>query len=134
MKNLVMLENNLSCLKQICRSCHSQGHLTKDCPILHYIPDKEKVIKRFEFTHLQERNQTFVRGVKRSHNSRQVKQALNDSFHLKSDGLEENDSAKNIENFDSMSSKQTIRLPSGHEDFRPATESKVFDSKFENDT
>ena len=127
MKHLIMMENKVTCLKRNCLSCLSQRHLTKDCPLLHYIPDREKVIKKYDFAHPQTRDKKFVRGRKRSHNARGVKQALNEIFKINSEGFEDNDLIKYGEHFESTSSKKIIQFPP--EDFSPPPENKVFESK-----
>ncbi|CAD8083446.1 unnamed protein product [Paramecium primaurelia] len=44
-----------------CYSCNKSNHLIKDCPILHFVPDKEKVIKKEYFPIQQQRNVTYIR-------------------------------------------------------------------------
>ena len=51
-----------------CMSCFSNTHMTLYCPLLQYIPDREKIIKRYEFSHMQER-ESFKRMRLRSKNS-----------------------------------------------------------------
>lgn len=51
-----------------CVSCFSNAHLTLYCPLLQHIPDREKIIKKYEFSHIQER-ETFKRMRLRSKNS-----------------------------------------------------------------
>lgn len=52
-----------------CSSCSSADHQTLACNLLQYVPDKEKIIKQYDFSHFQERNQAFRRTLKRNKNS-----------------------------------------------------------------
>jgi len=52
-----------------CKSCGSHDHITLYCPLVQYIPDREKIIKRYEFNHFQEGNPDFTRVKKRTNNS-----------------------------------------------------------------
>jgi len=52
-----------------CKSCASHDHITLYCPLVQYIPDREKIIKRYEFSHFQEGNPDFARVKRRTKNS-----------------------------------------------------------------
>ena len=52
-----------------CTSCNSHAHYTLHCPLLQYIPDRELIIKRYEFSHIQETDPKFKRKRFRSKNS-----------------------------------------------------------------
>jgi len=52
-----------------CKSCASHDHITLYCPLVQYIPDREKIIKRYEFSHFQERNPDFTRVKRKTKNS-----------------------------------------------------------------
>jgi potassium voltage-gated channel Eag-related subfamily H protein 7 len=39
-----------------CYSCDSLGHIIKKCPLLHYNPDREFILKKFIFTPDNERS------------------------------------------------------------------------------
>ncbi len=32
-----------------CQVCHQKNHLGKNCPIIHFIPDKEYVVKKYTY-------------------------------------------------------------------------------------
>lgn len=54
-KNQINLYGSINPLRMKCYACGKPDHLVANCHLLHFIPDKEKVIKKFEYSHLQER-------------------------------------------------------------------------------
>lgn len=42
-------------LKAKCSACKQANHLLENCNLLHFCPDKEKIIKKYEFSHPQGR-------------------------------------------------------------------------------
>ncbi|CAD8073817.1 unnamed protein product [Paramecium sonneborni] len=52
---------DLSVLKMKCFSCNSKNHRVLQCPLLHYIPDKELILKRYCYSHPQNRNSKYER-------------------------------------------------------------------------
>lgn len=52
-----------------CKSCDSPSHATIECNFFHYIPDREKIIKSYEYSVFQERDTVFKRNHKRKKNS-----------------------------------------------------------------
>ncbi len=34
---------------KICKFCDHDGHLTNECTMMHFVPDKEKVILKYNF-------------------------------------------------------------------------------------
>lgn len=52
---LLSNENRAKLLGMNCLSCESRKHTILYCPLIHYVPDKEKIIKRHEFNLNQER-------------------------------------------------------------------------------
>ena len=106
MKTLITIEGDVTCLKQKCFCCSSKGHLAKECPSLHYIPDKEKVIKKYDYSHPQKRTNKFSRRLKRAHNARFIKKSLNEINQVEIDeDLEKNGIINNIDNFEGNSLK-----------------------------
>ena len=89
MKNLILMEKDVTCLKRKCFSCSNKAHLAKECPSIHYIPDKEKVIKEYDFSHPQQRFKKYVRNSKRAHNARGLKKALNEIFQVQEEEVAE---------------------------------------------
>ena len=52
---LLSNESRAKMLEMKCLSCESRKHTILYCPLIHYVPDKEKIIKRHEFNLNQER-------------------------------------------------------------------------------
>lgn len=48
-KDQINLYGDFSKLRTYCFSCKGKNHLVKECPLNHYIPDKEKIIKKLNF-------------------------------------------------------------------------------------
>lgn len=59
---LLNFDENLNILPK-CQSCGLPSHLTIQCNFFHFIPDKEKIIKKYEFSSFQERNSGFKRNI-----------------------------------------------------------------------
>ncbi|CAD8172405.1 unnamed protein product [Paramecium octaurelia] len=53
--------DDVSALHMKCFSCNSSYHRVLQCPLLHYIPDRELIIKRHQFSNQQIRNSHFLR-------------------------------------------------------------------------
>ncbi|CAD8174959.1 unnamed protein product [Paramecium pentaurelia] len=53
--------DDVSALHMKCFSCNSSYHRVLQCPLLHYIPDRELIIKRHQFSSNQTRNKHFLR-------------------------------------------------------------------------
>ncbi|CAD8192068.1 unnamed protein product [Paramecium octaurelia] len=53
-------------LKLACFSCKSVSHKVIDCPLVHFIPDKEYLVKKHQFSKEQKRNETFKFKFKRN--------------------------------------------------------------------
>lgn len=60
-KDQMLLSPNYSLVKIKCFCCRKLGHSVKSCPLIHFIPDIEKVIKKYEYSQNQERNAFFPR-------------------------------------------------------------------------
>ena len=60
-KDKILLYNDIQAYSARCLSCNSLNHETKNCILVHYVPDKEKIIKQFTFPQIQDRNLKFVR-------------------------------------------------------------------------
>lgn len=54
-KDNVLQYSDFALLKMNCFSCNKRTHLISECPILHYMPNKEGLIKKFLFSVNQER-------------------------------------------------------------------------------
>ena len=57
----ILLYGNYLPLKIRCFSCNQIGHLANDCQLIHFLPDKEKIIKAHNYYLDQERDDTFSR-------------------------------------------------------------------------
>lgn len=51
----INVSHSLIRLKAKCSACQKPTHLLESCNLLHFCPDKEKIIKKYEFSHPQER-------------------------------------------------------------------------------
>jgi len=55
LKDQINLNFTLLGLRVRCFACRERGHLVNDCKLLHFNPDKEKIIKSNDFSRIQER-------------------------------------------------------------------------------
>ncbi|CAD8113554.1 unnamed protein product [Paramecium sonneborni] len=60
-RDSILLCGNFQPAKLSCYSCKKFNHLVKDCPVLHFVADKEKVIKKEYYPLLQNRCITYKR-------------------------------------------------------------------------
>lgn len=58
-----------------CATCSSRNHAVWECPMVHYVPDREKTIKKYLYPHEQKR-QVYRRRGGKSLNSRSIQQEL----------------------------------------------------------
>ncbi len=61
----INLCGSIQSLRLRCYACNTIGHLINNCSMIHFNPDKEKVLKTFDFSHIQERKK-FLRGDKKA--------------------------------------------------------------------
>ena len=64
----IFLYNDYSNIHKSCFSCHQFSHTIEQCPKLHFVPNKEKIIKKHVFP-LKNARQNFLRHRKLSNNS-----------------------------------------------------------------
>ncbi|CAD8104943.1 unnamed protein product [Paramecium primaurelia] len=60
-RDSILLSNNYQPSKLSCYSCQKYTHLIKDCPVLHYVADQERIIKKEYFPIFQNRNPNYKR-------------------------------------------------------------------------
>ncbi|CAK58071.1 unnamed protein product (macronuclear) [Paramecium tetraurelia] len=60
-RDSILLGENYQPAKLSCYSCKKFNHLIKDCPVLHYVADKERVIKKENYPFQQDRNVVYKR-------------------------------------------------------------------------
>jgi len=65
-KDQMISYENYFPLKIHCYSCLQIGHLAHQCPLIHFIPDREKVIKKYNYYLDQERAEFYRRTFKRN--------------------------------------------------------------------
>ena len=54
-KDKLLLYNDYTAINKNCFSCRKFNHTIEECPKLHFVPDKEKIIKKFNYPLLNER-------------------------------------------------------------------------------
>ena len=69
LKDQIKLYSNYSKIYMKCACCKKNTHIYNDCPLIHYIPDADFLIKRQIFPHSQERG-TFPRKKQKKFNAR----------------------------------------------------------------
>ena len=55
-KEKLLFYNDYSSINKKCFSCQQFNHIIEECPKLHFVPNIEKIIKRFNYPFLNERN------------------------------------------------------------------------------
>lgn len=68
-KDQIRFYNTYKPLRIRCFACNQIGHIVKNCPLVHFTPDNEKIIKRYNFYDDQERNNIFTRKNLRGFNA-----------------------------------------------------------------
>lgn len=66
-RDQIILEKNYKAISLKCYACQ-QNHTTLECPFLHYIPDKSRLIKIYSFSPIQNERMFFNRNpIKSTH-------------------------------------------------------------------
>ena len=81
LKDKAINYNNFSEINVKCFSCKSNNHLITHCPLLHFIPNKEKII--FKLNCKAIRNKNFKRSEKKNINSLSNTTVFKSSSHIK---------------------------------------------------
>lgn len=55
MQDQIKLSFSIDKLRIKCYVCNTVGHLANQCNLIHYKADNEKIIKKYEYSHPQER-------------------------------------------------------------------------------
>ena len=69
LKDEIKLYNNYKPTQIKCLSCDKQYHLYGDCPLIHFKPNPDFIVKRYLHTPKQERNTNFLRKKKKEFNA-----------------------------------------------------------------
>ena len=69
LRDQMKLYNTYKSLQINCFSCSKFSHIHDKCPLVHFIPDKTFIIKRFLHCNNQKRNSGFKRKMKRTLNA-----------------------------------------------------------------
>lgn len=77
-RDKIIYENKMNFLQIKCFSCSSKDHIADNCPLIHYAPDKEKVVKQYirDPGHIARRK--ILRSRKHKFNSRYSLQYVQD--------------------------------------------------------
>lgn len=67
-KEKLLFYNDYSSINKKCFSCQQFNHIIEECPKLHFVPNIEKIIKEYNYPHLNERA-GFLRNKTRSINA-----------------------------------------------------------------
>ena len=70
-KEKLIFYNDYTSINKKCFSCNQFNHIIEECPKLHFVPNIEKIIKKFNYPIPNERI-LFVRSKKRSSNARRI--------------------------------------------------------------
>ena len=62
-----MIQNDIEVFYKGCSSCYSKYHEVDECPLIHFIPDRERIIKKWIFS-IDQQRQTFIRNRGRTIN------------------------------------------------------------------
>lgn len=65
----IKLEKNYNGLSIKCFSCDQKGHLSHNCPLIHYIPDPEKICRVYEFNPGQKNRREIIRNPAKASNA-----------------------------------------------------------------
>ena len=74
-KDQILLYGNYYPLRLRCYCCNQTGHIASSCPLIHYLPDNEKIIKAFNYYTDQQRFYGFNRKF-RKQNARFIKNQI----------------------------------------------------------
>ena len=76
----IKLERNYNALAINCYSCSQKGHLANHCPLIHYIPDPEKIVNMYTYNPGQNSRLDVLRNPAKSWNARSSKTEINTAF------------------------------------------------------
>ena len=76
----INFENNYNALSIKCFSCDQKGHLSKNCPLIHYTPDVGKIVKVYTFNPGQNNRVQILRNPAKSSNALGIKTQSNRAF------------------------------------------------------
>ena len=82
LKDQINLNFSLLGLRVRCFACGERGHLVNHCNLLHFKPDKEKIIKSNDFSKIQERA-SYNRKIYKSPNLKIIKNTVSSYFFKK---------------------------------------------------
>ena len=74
-KDQILLYGNYLPLRIRCFCCNQTGHIASKCPLIHYLPDNEKIIKTYNYYVDQPRDGNFKRKFRKK-NARKIKNLL----------------------------------------------------------
>lgn len=76
----IKFERNYNALAINCYSCSQKGHLANHCPLIHYIPDPEKIVNIYTYNPGQNSRLDVLRNPAKSWNARSSKTEINTAF------------------------------------------------------
>lgn len=68
-RDQILLENKFNSINLKCFACKQNNHLTLNCPYLHYIPDRDRIIRIYNFNPHQKHRKRYQRRADKSLNA-----------------------------------------------------------------
>lgn len=112
----IKYQKNISVLNLKCYSCFSKDHQMGECPFLHYIPNKKKIIALHNHNNMIENRKSFKRSNRKYNykNCRLIRNEVEKSTKNFIDDFENIQSF--INSFDSISDEEDLELNSNEND------------------
>ncbi len=102
----INLCGSIQSLRLRCYACNTIGHLINNCSMIHFNPDKEKVLKTFDFSHAQERT-NFLRGNRKANFKKFQPHKLKKLIStMNLTNIDEDSASEEEESFDDISNQQ----------------------------
>ena len=116
-KDQINIYKNFENFNGYCSCCLKKTHLVSECPKINYIPDKNFLISKLNFSHEQSRNKNNTYKIKKKFHVKKKFHALNDLLSIQYKVSQFNDKTENLNN---ISNSEPSNL-SNNEEIYPQT-------------